>query len=80
MKLTLARLDKHGWLMTDMCNTSQKFQKLLCGVKETDAKENGMTEDVINVYEDDCWHHLRNVLIGGGGPETWSALGGGTKQ
>ena len=24
-----------------------------------------MTEDEINVYEADCWHHLRNVWIGG---------------
>ena len=22
-------------------------------------------EDEINVYEADCWHHLRNVWIGG---------------
>ena len=24
-----------------------------------------MTEDEINVYEADCWHHLRNVWIVG---------------
>ena len=29
MKLKLSRLDKHGWLMTDTCNTAQKFRKLL---------------------------------------------------
>ena len=65
MKVTLARLAENGWLMTDKCNTAQKFGKLLRTVIEPKAKENGMTEDEINVYEADCWHHLRNVWIGG---------------
>ena len=64
MKLTLARLSGNGWLMTDMCKTSQKFQKLLREVIEAEAKGNGMTGDEIDVYEADCWHHLRNVWIG----------------
>ena len=29
MKLTLARIAKHGWLMTNTCNTAQKSRKLL---------------------------------------------------
>ena len=49
MKLTLARLSGNGWLMTDMCKTSQKFQKLLREVIEEEAKENVMIEDEINV-------------------------------
>ena len=61
IKLTLVWLAKHGWLMTDTCNTAQKFQKLLREVIESVAKENGMTEDEINVYETDRWHPLRNV-------------------
>ena len=65
MKLTMARLAKHGWLMTDMCNTAKKFRKLLREVIEAEAKENVMTEDEINMYEDDFWHHLRNVWIEG---------------
>ena len=68
MNLTLAWLAKHGWLMTDMCNTAQKFRKLLREVIEAKVKENGMTEDEINFYKDDCWNHLRNVWIVGGGP------------
>ena len=68
MKLTLARLAKHGWIMTNMCNTVQKFQKLLREVIESEAKENRIAEDESNVYEADFWHHLRNVWIGGGGP------------
>ena len=42
MNLTLARLVEHGWLMTDTCNTAQKFRKLLREVIEAEAKENGM--------------------------------------
>ena len=67
MKLTLERLSEHGCLMTDMCNTTQKFWKLLRKAIEAEEKGNGMTEDEINVYEADCWHHLRNMWIGGGG-------------
>ena len=67
INLTLARLAKHYWLMTDTCNRAQNFRKLLLKAIEAEAKENGMTEDEINVYEADCWHHLHNVWIGGGG-------------
>ena len=65
MKLTLSRLAEHGCLMTDTCNKAQKFRRLLREVIESEVKENGMTEDEINVYKDDCWHHLCNVWIGG---------------
>ena len=65
MKLTLARFAKHGWLMTNTCNTDQKSRKLLREVKEAETKENEMMEDEINVYKADCWHHLCNVWIGG---------------
>ena len=65
MKLKLAWLAEHGWIMTNTCNTAQKFRKLLRKVIEAEAKENGITEDEINVYQADCWHHLHNVWIGG---------------
>ena len=64
IKLTLARLAAGGWLMTDTCNTAQKFRRLLREIIEAEGKEAGMTPDEINVYEADCWHHLRNVWIG----------------
>ena len=32
MKLTLALLAEHGWLMNDTCNPDQKFRKLLSKV------------------------------------------------
>ena len=41
------------------------IRKLLRKVIEAEAKENGMAENEINFYEADCWHHLRNVWIGG---------------
>ena len=40
MKLTMARLAKHGCLMTYTCNTAQKFRKLLREVIESEVKEN----------------------------------------
>ena len=52
MNLTLTRLAKNGWLMNNKCNTDQKSRKLLRKIIEAEAKENGMTEDEINVYKD----------------------------
>ena len=40
IKLTMARLAKHGCLMTYTCNTAQKFRKLLREVIESKVKEN----------------------------------------
>ena len=68
MKLTLARLSEHGLLMTNTCNTAQNYRKLLREVIEAESEDNAMTEDKINVYEADCWNHLRNLWIRGGGP------------
>ena len=63
-KLSLARLHKNGWLMTDTCATAQKFKRLLQEAIETAAREAGIPEDQICIYQADCWHHLRNVWIG----------------
>ena len=65
MKLKLTQLAKHEWLMTDICNTAQKFRNLLHEVIEAETNENIMTEDESYIYEADCWNHLRNVWIGG---------------
>ena len=65
MKLALAQLVKHGWLMNDMCNTALKLWKLLRKVIKSEEQENGMTQDEINVYEADYWYDLHNVWIGG---------------
>ena len=62
-KLSLARLHKNDWLMTDTCATAQKFKRLLQEAIETTAKEAGISEDQICIYQADCWHHLRNVWI-----------------
>ena len=50
--------------MTDTCATAQKFKRLLQDAIETAAKEAGIPEDQICIYQADCWHHLRNVWIG----------------
>ena len=63
-KLSLARLHKNGWLMTDTCATAQKFKRLLQEANEKAAKEAGIPEDQICVFQADCWHHLRNIWIG----------------
>ena len=49
--------------MTDTCATAQKFKRLLQEAIETAAKEAGIPEDQICIYQADCWHHLRNVWI-----------------
>ena len=63
-RLTLARLAKNGFLMTDTCDTARKFWRQLRAVIEAEALEQGMSADEINAYEADCWQHLRNVWIG----------------
>ena len=39
MNMTRAGIAKHSWIMTDTCNTAQKFWKLLRKVIEFEAKE-----------------------------------------
>ena len=63
-KLSLSKLAKGAALMTDTCNPARKFCKLLIRAIVDIAKEEGMTDKSIKVYEADCWHHLRNVWIG----------------
>ena len=63
MKLKLARLAEHGWLLTDTSNTPTKFRKLIHEVIETETKENGMTEGKIKVYKTNCWHQIWNMWI-----------------
>ena len=50
--------------MTDTCATAQKFKRLLQEAIEKAAKEAGVPENQIHVFQADCWHHLRNVWIG----------------
>ena len=63
-KLTLARLHKNGWLMTDNCPTAMKFKRLLHEEIAKQARAEGIPENEIRVRQADCWHHLRNTWIG----------------
>ena len=63
-KLTLARLHKNGWLMTDNCPTAMKFKRLLHDKIAKQARAEGIPENEIRVRQADCWHHLRNTWIG----------------
>jgi len=63
-KLTLARLHKNGWLMTDNCPTAMKFKRLLHEEIAKQARAEGIPENEIRIRQSDCWHHLRNTWIG----------------
>ncbi len=62
--LTLDKLANDGMVSTDTCNTAHKTRCLLCEAIRTVAIEQGFREESINVMEDDCWNHLRNVCFG----------------
>ena len=50
-KLTLAKLAKGGWVMTDTCNPARKFWKLLISAISDIAKDDGMKEEDIRMYK-----------------------------
>ena len=62
-KLTLTRLHKNGWLMTDNCPTAMKFKRLLHEEISKQARADGIPENEIRVHQADCWHHLQNTWI-----------------
>jgi len=63
-ELSLSKLAKGGWIMTDTCNPARKFRKLLIEAISEIACKEGMDKAEIKVYEADCWHHLHNVWFG----------------
>ena len=62
--LSLAKFAKGSLVMTDTCNAARKFRRLMIEAIKDAAKEEGMRDDSIHVFEADCWHHLRNVWVG----------------
>jgi hypothetical protein len=62
--LTLAKLANDGMVSTDTCNTARKTRRLLCEAIRTVAIKQGFREESINVMENDCWNHKRNVWFG----------------
>jgi hypothetical protein len=63
-ELTLNKLAKDGLVSTDNCNTACKTQRLLCELIKKLCFEKGLTEDKVDVLENDCWNHLQNVWFG----------------
>ena len=50
-ELTIAKLAKSGWIMTDTCNAARKYRRLFMESIHAVAKEEGLEEDEIRVYE-----------------------------
>ena len=63
-QLALTKLGKHGFTMTDTCDTARKLRRLIADEVKQIAQEQGLPVDEINVREADCWQHLRNVWFG----------------
>lgn len=61
--LNIAKLNKAN-TMTDTCNTALKHSRLLGEAIKAAARELGLIDNEIEVFEVHCWHHLRNVWFG----------------
>jgi hypothetical protein len=57
-ELTLAKLAKDGFAMTDTCPTAQKIQRLVADAVQEIAEEQGLSPDEIKLRESFCWQHL----------------------
>jgi hypothetical protein len=63
-ELTLAKLAKDGFAMTDTCPTAQKIQRLVAEAVKEIADEQGLSPEEIKLRESFCWQLLRNVWFG----------------
>lgn len=50
-QLTLSKLANGGWVMTDTCNPARKFRRLFVAAIKEIAKEEGMSEEDIHIFE-----------------------------
>ena len=49
--LSIAKISKSGWIMTDTCNAARKFRRLpIDAITEISNKE-GMASNQINIFE-----------------------------
>ena len=58
MQLNIGKLGTGGSITTDTCNTAQQTRRLL-------VEEVNQYSAQSHVLQVDCWHHLRNVWLGG---------------
>jgi hypothetical protein len=63
-ELTLAKLARDGFAMTDTCNTAQQIQHLIAEAVQDIAKEHGLLAEEIKLRESFCWQHLQNIWFG----------------
>ena len=62
--VTLVKLGKGGTIITDGCSTACKHRQLLKTRILELARELGIPDCEINIFEGDCWQHMRNVWFG----------------
>ena len=55
LELTISKLVKSGWITTDTCNAARKFRNLLMVAITEIAREEGMSEEDIPIYEAGKW-------------------------
>ena len=62
--LMLTKPSKNSALIADTCANACKFRYLLAGHIRGVALNNDIPEDQIQIFQADCWQHLRNVRFG----------------
>jgi hypothetical protein len=60
--VTMIKLGKGGTIITDGCSTARKQRRLLRERIIEMAKQAGLPESEIHIFEGDCWQHtMRNI-------------------
>jgi hypothetical protein len=62
--VTLVKLGKGGTIIADGCSTARKHRRLLKSRIIELACEGGISDCKINIFEGDCWQHMRNIWFG----------------
>ena len=50
-QLSISNIYKGGWIMTDTCNATRKFRRLLFDTITEITKKEGITRNQLNIYE-----------------------------
>ena len=61
-ELTIAKLAKGGWIMTDTCNPARKFRRLLKAAIIEIARAEGMSEEDIIIFEAGKYYNMKCFL------------------
>ena len=63
-ELTLAKLARKGWAMSDTCTPARAFHQAFKKLITVFALSKEISKEEIQVFDADCWHHLRNIWFG----------------